>query len=131
MNLDTTFLVDIERRDPAALGKLRELAEGGERLTTTVVTAAELFRGAFSHSLPEKKLREVDELLSFLVVLEMNLSAARNYGYLHNELRQRGITVADRDLMIASVGMAYGETRVLTRDSGDFERIPGIEVVTY
>jgi tRNA(fMet)-specific endonuclease VapC len=102
-----------------------------QRLTTTIVTAAELFRGAFAHSRPEEKLRDVEELLEILIVLEMNLPAAMNYRYLHNELRRRGITVADRDLMIASIGMAYGETVVLTRDVVDFEKIPGIDVETY
>ncbi len=55
LNLDTTFLVDLQRKDPAALATLEELASQGERLATTVVTAAELYRGAFAHSRPREK----------------------------------------------------------------------------
>ncbi len=73
----------------------------------------------------------MEELLDLLIILEMNLAAARNYGTLHGELRRTGLTVADRDLMIAAIGLAFGERNLLTRDTSDFERIPGVEVTTY
>lgn len=131
MNLDTSFLVDLERRDSSALAKLRDLTSAGQRLATTVVTAAELYRGVFGHPRPKEKRREVDELLELLVVLEMNLPAAVLYGRLHDALRRQGILVADRDLLIAAVGLAFGESEILTRDIPDFERIPGVTVVSY
>jgi len=131
LNLDTTFLVDLERKDAAALARLAEMASSGERLATTVITAAELYRGAYAHPQAERKLREVEDVLDRLIVIEMDLPAAKVYGRLHEELRRTGVTLPDRDVLIAATGLAYGESAILTRDAKDFGRVPGIRVVTY
>ncbi len=127
--LDTTFLADIQRRSPQALRKMDEMERRGEFYSTTVVTAAELFRGA--HRRSPVQMTNVEELLRDLVVWEMNMIAARQYGVLSDALRKQGLEVGALDLLIASIALAHGETRIVTRNVKDFERIPGIEVVGY
>lgn len=129
--LDTTFLTDYSRGKAEAHGKLRELRETGERIFTTVVTLGEMYTGGWLHAHAEKEIRRLDELFEGFVVVEMNAASAREYGRLKALLRRRGVDVGERDLFIASIALAYGESRIATRNAKDFERIPGIEVVSY
>ena len=45
--LDTTFLVDLLRKRPAACRKLNELEEGEAFLATTCMNVLELYRGVY------------------------------------------------------------------------------------
>lgn len=128
---DTSFLADLTRKDARAWTGFGEIRDSGERLSTTIVNIAEMYRGAFGHARVQEKLEQVEEILGLFIVLEFSLAAAQLYGQLGAALRARGQTVADRDLFTAAIALAHGETRIVTRNAKDFERIPGIEVVSY
>lgn len=128
---DTSFLADLTRKDPRAWKRFGEIRNSGERLSATIVNIAEMYRGAFGHARAQEKLEQVDDILRLFVVLDFSLAAAQLYGQAGAALRARGQTVADRDLFTAAIALAHGETRIVTRDDKDFERIPGIEVVSY
>ncbi len=129
--LDTTFLADLLRDRSEARRKLDELDRVGEAYATTVISIGELVRGAWAHSQPTRQIARVGRLVQEIVVWDVNLAAAYHYGQLKAELQSRGQPVGDRDLLIAATALAYGESRIVTRNAKDFERIPGIEVVTY
>ncbi|MBI4361890.1 MAG: type II toxin-antitoxin system VapC family toxin [Euryarchaeota archaeon] len=129
--LDTTFLIDVGRNRADARRKLREFAETGEGVSTTVVTMGELYAGAWLRASAMEELQRVDDLLSGFVVWEMNAASAREYGPLKAFLRRRGADIGERDLFIAAIALAHGENRIVTRNRKDFERIPGIQVVAY
>lgn len=48
--LDTSFLVDLIRKDSLPLEKLIELEESGEILSTTTINILELFKGVYRSS---------------------------------------------------------------------------------
>lgn len=129
--LDTTFLADWIRGKPGASRKLRELTESGERVVTTMVNLVELYEGAWAHARALDKVAELESALQGLVVLELNLAAAKEFGRLKRELQRAGRAVGDWDLLISAIAMAYGESRILTSNARDFGRIPGIEAVGY
>jgi tRNA(fMet)-specific endonuclease VapC len=78
-----------------------------------------------------EKVAEIDKLIHELIILDLSPMAAREFGRLKAELRRGGETIADWDLLIGSIALAYGENRIVTRNVKDFEKIPGIEVVSY
>ncbi len=39
--------------------------------------------------------------------------------------------IEDRDILIASIALSFGENRIVTRNIKHFERIDEIEVVSY
>ncbi|MBI4362028.1 MAG: type II toxin-antitoxin system VapC family toxin [Euryarchaeota archaeon] len=129
--LDTTFLVDLGRGRQGAVRKMRELVAGRERVVTTMVNMVEFYEGAWAHARAQEKVAEVEGVLEGLVVLDLNLIAAKEFGRLKRDLQRKGEAVGDWDLLIATIALAYGERLILTSNVKDFERIPGIQVVAY
>ena len=127
--LDTSFIADLTRKDERAIAKLKSFAKA--RLTTTVINVGELYKGAYGYHNVEKKLKEVEELIQILIVLEMNVTASRIYGYYYQLLKRRGELIDDRDILIASIAISFGETKIVTRNVEHFSRIPEIEVISY
>lgn len=125
--LESSFLVDLLRKDPEAIGKARQLEASGERLCIAAPSLAEILQGA--HYRGGVSLRETTEVLSGLEVLDINETAAAEAGRLGAELLRRGLGVPMVDLLIAAAARANQAT-LITRD-GAFSRIPDLAVETY
>lgn len=78
----------------------------------------------------EKKLKEVEELIQIQIVLDMNVTASRIYGFYYHLLKRRGELIDER-VLIASIAISFGETKIVTRNAEHFRRIPEIEVISY
>ena len=132
-HLDTSFLVDLLRE--AARGEegpahavLDRLSE--EELAVSVHVACELYAGAELADDPEVERTRVTSLLKALQVVHTGDRLAPLYGVLLAELRRRGETVSTMDLLIAT-GARTHDAPVVTRNTRDFERVPGLDVVSY
>ena len=128
--LETDFLIALIRKDEKAIAKLRKLVENGERLTTTPINAAELFKGAYKSKNVDKNLKIVRGILSRLTLLEFNLTASDIYGQISAELEKKGEPIGEMDTLIASIALAHNE-RILTRNVKHYSRIKGLEVETW
>lgn len=51
--LDTSFIADPNRKDAGAITKLREFIKKREKLVTTVINVAELYKGVYGYYNPE------------------------------------------------------------------------------
>ncbi len=129
--LDTAFIIDCFRGQDRAKKKLMELMVAEETLVTTVITVAELYKGAFGHRKTTEKLQEINDIVDILYIFDTNLRAAKLYGYYYQYLKRKGRIVDDRDILIIATMMAYGEHRIVTRNRKHFETIPDIEVIDY
>jgi len=98
---------------------------------TTIINVAELYKGAYGHRLQAEKVEEVNALTDILYILEMNVKAAKHYGYYYQNLKNKGAMIDDRDILIASIALSYGENRIVTRNVRHFERIEPVSVVSY
>jgi len=128
---DTTFIVDLIRKENRAVNKLRELMEREENLFITVITVAELYYGAYKSKNVKEELSKVDEIMRSFLILEMDEISAKEYGSMRASLEKEGINIPERDLLIAAISCSHGERVLLTRNKRDFERIPNITVVVY
>lgn len=63
VGVDTTFLVDLFRNESNAIKLLEELSKSKERIVTTVINMAELYKEAFLHSNTEKKLEGIEDIM--------------------------------------------------------------------
>ena len=63
VGVDTTFLIDLFRNESNAIKLLEELSKSKERIVTTVINMAELYKGAFLHSNTEKKLEGIEDIM--------------------------------------------------------------------
>ena len=128
--LDTSFIIALLRRDERALAKLEEYTASQTRLTTTPITACELFKGAYKSTKREKELQKVKKALSFLEVLNFSIEASERYGRLMASEGLQGAPIGDLDAMIASIALTHGED-VVTSNLKHFERVEGLRVDSW
>ena len=129
--LDTTFFADLFRKNIAAEKKLYELANDTETVSTTVMTIAELYYGAYKSKNIIDEMRNVASVLDSFLILEMNQEGAKIFGEILSTLEEKGQTIPDRDILIGAISLSKGEKTIITRNAKDFARIPGLEVITY
>jgi predicted nucleic acid-binding protein len=129
--LDTTFFADLFRKNPAAEKKLYELANETETVSTTVMTIAELYYGAYKSKNITNEMRNVASVLDSFLILEMNQEGAKKFGEILSTLEKKGQTIHDRDILIGAISLSKGEKTIITRNAKDFARIPGLKVITY
>ena len=132
--LDTTFLVDVLRKDMAALSWLKDTDEVA--LYTSEVNAFELYAGLFrlprsSKLALQTRRLELEQVLTRMEVLPFDRSAALESGRILADLLKRGITIGSRDVMIAGVALAHRIPKVLTRNVKHFKPISRIAVDSY
>ena len=96
-----------------------------DAVTTTWVTASELFYGAAKSAKPDTNAALVIRFLNTLPVLAPDLASARLFGEVKARLATAGQIVADADLFIASLALSRGATLV-TGNRKHYERIPGL-----
>lgn len=126
-SLDSTFLIDLLRDEPAAAARLDRLETAREPRFVTPAAAAEVMVGA--HVLGGRSRRAAEDLLESLAWLEVDRESCRIAGRVGAELIARGEPLGASDLFIAAVSLRYGQP-LITRDRG-FTRVPGLRVETY
>ncbi len=125
--LDSTFLIDLLKGDPAATAKMREIEALGEAVSLPAPCLAEVLLGA--HFRGGDLLRVTLDVVERLDVLEVDAVVAGEAGRLGAELLRRGESLPTTDLLIAAAARLSGQILV-TRDT-DFARIPGLAVEGY
>lgn len=132
-HLDTSFLVELLREQgrgqrgsaTALLERLRD-----EEIRISMMVACELHLGAELSRNPGAEKARVATLLREVAVAEMDERFAPRYGSLAADLRRRGETIANMDLLIATAALV-DDAGLVTRDTAHFERVPGLTLVGY
>lgn len=127
VSLDTTFLVDLRKRDPAAVARATVLEQSGEPKCVTAPVAAELLVGA--HRFGDAQLERTRRLLGSLILLETDMESCEEAGRIGADLISRGTTISGMDLFIAAISKRHGQ-RLLTRDRS-FAKVRGLSVEFY
>ena len=126
--LDTDTCVFWLRGHVAVRGRFAAVATG--ELAISIVTVAELRYGAACSARPEDNQRAVDAFVGAIAVLGLDQAAARAFGDIKADLRNRGMLIDDLDLLIAATARAHGLT-VVTNNRGHFGRIPGLSLESW
>lgn len=127
MCLDTSFIVDIIRGRTGALQELKRLENEGSPITTTAITACELFEGACGSRQSEREVSKVKAIMQRIELLEFTLDVCERYGMLASKLKSTDRTIGDLDILIASAALAYNEP-LLTANVEHFNRVPNLVV---
>ncbi len=124
--LDTDFLVAVNRNHAEALRKLEGLEKAGQRLTVTPIAITEFLEGSFSTG-SEDKVKEAENLLRRLKMLEYDFYAAKEAAKIFSLLSRAGSKIGDMDTLIGAIALTHDET-LLTRNARHFGKIPGLKV---
>ncbi len=130
--VDSSFIIDLLREDPAAVEAAERLDEGSEAMVTAV-SVYELVYGVYSGRGVDRarRRREVDGFLSGVDVAPLDRRAAELAGEMLGGLSREGRPIDVLDGMIGAIGLAAGCDSVVTRNGAHFERMRGLKVVDY
>ncbi|MBG1243781.1 type II toxin-antitoxin system VapC family toxin [Nostoc sp. NZL] len=106
------------------------LAVGWDEVCICVITAAELYYGAYNSNRVSENLSNAEDFIQNLPVVPLTDPALKKYGELKAQLRRIGQTIAEFDLLIASVALAENYTLV-TNNTRHYERINGLKLENW
>ncbi len=125
---DTSFLVDLMRRDCGALNLYEAFEEQGIALSTTAITAMELFKGAYISGNRNNQIK-VRTLLALFTILPIDETIYEVFGRIAAGLSISGNPIGDFDEVIAAIALC-NDGVIITRDR-HFEKIRDLTIVAY
>ena len=125
---DTSFLVDLMRRDRDALNLYLNFEQQGIALATTAITAMELFKGAYVSG-NRNNLVKVRTILELFTLLPVDETVYEAFGRIAAGLCISGNPIGDFDEVIAAIAVC-NDGEIITRDR-HFEKIQELTVIRY
>ncbi|MFM8683271.1 MAG: type II toxin-antitoxin system VapC family toxin [Chthoniobacterales bacterium] len=129
MILDSSFLVDFERESAKSkAGRATQFlqAQPHEELCITFTIAGEMAAG---ESMGRDRAKWETFIRPFRF-LDYNDEIAWRFGDIYRELRRRGTLIGANDMWIAATALTNDQP-IVTRNADDFNRVPGLEVLSY
>ena len=132
--LDSSVVIAAERRGDTVEQLIEQIvkATGDQEAALSAIGLTELIHGIYRAHAPEVRLRResfISELLADLTVYPFSKETALLAGKLDGEQQSRGTVIPFGDLLIGATALSLGYS-VLTANLRDFQRIPGLKVVT-
>lgn len=129
MILDSTFLIDVLRGSHDVSELVEELDASGVPFVSAI-TVMELYEGIHLSNASEAERQAVTDLLTDVTELPFDRKCAMEAGRINAELISDGQGVDETDVQIAATALVH-DTPVVTRNVDHFERVEGLEVVSY
>ncbi len=125
---DTSFIVDLIRKDPGAVARFEQFEDEGIALQTTGITALELYKGAFLSG-NEENNRKVDAILELFTVIPVDEMVYETFGRIAGTLASQGDPIGDFDEVIAAIALLY-DSEIITKDR-HFSKVPGLRALSW
>ncbi len=126
--LDTNIVIYVIKRRPIEALEVFNRHTG--QMCISSITLAELLHGAEKSVKPEHNLRQIEDFVSRLDVLEYGRKAAAQYGDIRSDLERKGTPIGVNDLHIAGHARGEGLTLV-TNNLREFERIEALRLENW
>jgi tRNA(fMet)-specific endonuclease VapC len=123
--IDTDWVIDHFNGVTQVTLRLKELQPRG--LGLSVVSAAELWEGAYFSRDPKRSQETLEGFLSGVDILGLDEEICKRFGQLRGSMRKRGQAIGDFDLLIAATALRHKLT-LLTNNRKHFESIAGLEI---
>jgi len=120
--LDTSFIIQLKKRNPKAIAMLNEFKKDAEDILISSLSMYELLCGA--HYILKKynsitELKQIERILSYLTEVPVDSNVAWKAAEVRAKLLLNGVTVPEIDLLIAC---SADEAKILTFDK-DFLKL--------
>ena len=96
----------------------------------SAISVAELYFGARNSNHPQDNQELIDELVSWVTVLDFDHAAGALFGRIKAELKQSGRPINDSDLFIAATAISH-DLVLVTNNLRHFERIPFLRIENW
>jgi len=130
MILDTSFIIDVMNSDEAALETVDEIEAAGMVQHIPAMTLQELYVGVGMSDMPAAERQNIERIVDSRPIIPTTAEIARHAGRIDGELRAEGRPIDIGDATIGATALVNAEP-VVTGNPDHFERISGIDVVTY
>jgi tRNA(fMet)-specific endonuclease VapC len=126
--LDTNIVIYVIKRRP--LKALKVFNQHAGQMCISSITLAELLHGVEKSTKPDHNLRQVEDFVSRLEVLEYGAKAASHYGVIRADLERQGTPMGVNDLHIA--GHVRSEGLILvTNNLREFKRVEALRLENW
>lgn len=125
---DTNIISDLIR-NPQGKAAKRIAKAGEDNVCTSIIVAAELRYGCARRG-SKRLLKAVEDLLSEIEVLPLDVPADAEYGGIRSELEAAGRPIGGNDLLIAAHAYAIGAT-IVTANATELKRVRGLKVENW
>ncbi|HQS83435.1 MAG: hypothetical protein B7Y25_00740 [Alphaproteobacteria bacterium 16-39-46] len=126
--IDTSVIIETERK------KINFMHyEKYEEAYISVISISKLLVRVYRANTEERKIKRaafVENIINNIPSLSFQEEEARLYSNLIYLLWQKGITIGVHDIMIGATALVHGYS-ILTSNSADFSRIPGLSVINF
>jgi tRNA(fMet)-specific endonuclease VapC len=126
--LDTNIVIYVIKRRPVELLEVFNRHAG--QMCISSITLAELLHGVEKSAMPDHNLRQVEDFIARLEVLEYGGKAAAHYGEIRADLERKGTPIGVNDLHIAGHARSEGLTLV-SNNLREFERVDALRLVNW
>ena len=126
--LDTNIVIYVIKRRPIELLEVFNRHVG--QMCISSITLAELLHGVEKSAMPDHNLRQVEDFITRLEVLEYGSKAAAHYGEIRADLERKGTPIGVNDLHIAGHARSEGLTLV-SNSLREFERVEALRLVNW
>ena len=126
--LDTNIVIYVIKRRPVELLEVFNRHAG--QMCISSITLAELMHGVEKSAMPDHNLRQIEDFISRLEVLEYGGKAAAHYGEIRGDLERKGTPIGVNDLHIAGHARSEGLTLV-SNNLREFERVDALRLANW
>jgi predicted nucleic acid-binding protein len=120
---DTDVIVDFFTGTPPYSQTVADLIKEGA-LVVTAITVFELYAGVRG----AKRLSQIQAFCERVPVFALDLLSAALAGKIYTDLKSKGQTVGNQDILIAAICLAHG-LPLLTRNISHFAPVKGLVLV--
>ena len=126
--LDTDILIYSLKGIPKVIENFKLHADAPKSIS--VISYGELIYGANKSVQIASNLAKVHRLQEIFPIIDASKAILECFGTLKAQLSQKGVTVADFDLLIGSTAITLGYT-VVTNNEKHFSKIPDLKMVNW
>ena len=127
--LDTNIIIYAKNRGPdKVFNKFQEYGPGD--LCISSITMAELEYGICISSKPDQNRAALFLFLSNIGIVPFDGNAAREYGMIRYDLKEKGVPIGANDLLIAAHAKSLGLT-LISNNTREFERVKGLKLENW
>ena len=121
--LDTNIVIYVIKRRPIEV--LSTFNKYAGQMCISNITFAELLHGVEKSTRPDHNLKNVENFVSRLDILDYTQKAAAHYGNIRASLEKKGTIIGGNDLHIAAHARSEGLI-LITNNLKEFKRIEGL-----
>ena len=125
--VDSDYLIDYLRRQAYTKPLIEKIQSRQAEALISVVTVFELYVGALLSNNPSKRFEDVETLLSWFKIVDINKEIMLIAAKINVDLRKKRLMMGIQDVLIAASSIS-ANTPLITNNTMHFQKIEGLKL---